>query len=209
MYTLITAPRTRGTRVTWILEELGVEYAVKIRSPRDPEVKAVNPLRKLPVLVADDLVLTESAAICTYLADRHDTPSLSPAPGTTERARFDEWNYYVLTDLEAPLWYFSKNAFLYPEKVRVPEILPACRREFARSVEALARRLGDNEFLVGEAFSVSDILCGHTLAWARAVQFELSSENVRDYADRVLARPALERARSRELGASAKTQDSV
>ncbi len=200
MYTLYTSPRTRGTRVTWTLEELGLDYELRIHSPRDPEVREVNPLRKLPVLLVDGAPLTESAAICTFLADRHREPRLSPEPGSLERGRFDAWNYYTLTDLEPPLWTYSKNAFLYPEKIRVPEILDACRIEFARSLKALAGNLGDREFLLGDSFSVADILCAHTLAWARAVDFAIGIDNVSDYADRVLARPALARAAARERG---------
>jgi glutathione S-transferase len=202
MYEILTAPRTRGTRVIWTLEELGVDYRIRIHSPRDAAVKAVNPLRKLPVLVAGDLVLTESAAICTYLADTHRDCVLAPECGTAARARFDSSNSFVLTELEQPVWNYSKNARLYPEKVRVPEILPACRREFARSVSALSAMLSDREYLAGDAFTVADILCAHTLAWALHEQFELSHANVVDYADRLLAREALARARQREQEAA-------
>ncbi len=203
MYLLYTAPRTRGTRVVWTLEELGLDYDLRIHAPRDNEIRALNPLRKLPVLVDGDLVLTESAAICTYLADRHrDRVELSPGFGSAARARFDAWNYYVLTDLEAPVWTYTKNALVYPEKIRVPEILPACRKEFDRSVSALAEKLGDNTYLMGDTFSVSDILCGHTLAWARSLEFSIARDNVNAYADRVLERPALARARAREREAA-------
>jgi glutathione S-transferase len=197
MYALYTAPRTRGTRVTWTLEELRLDYQLRIHSPRDAEVKAVNPLRKLPVLVDGDMILTESAAICTFLADRHREVELSPPCPSVARARFDAWNYYTLTDLEAPLWNYSKNTSLYPEEVRVPEIIPACRREFERSSKALSQMLGDQEFLLGDAFSVADILCAHTLGWARSIKFELPA-NVGNYADRILGRPALKRAAIRE-----------
>ncbi len=200
MYTLYTSPRTRGTRVTWILEELGLDYELRIHGPRDAEVREVNPLRKLPVLLVDGEPLTESAAICTFLADRHRQPELSPLAGTLERGRFDAWNYYTLTDLEPPLWTFSKNSFLYPEKLRVAEILDSCRIEFARSLKALSHNLGEREFLLGDAFTAADILCGHTLAWARAIDFGIDAANVSDYADRVLARPALARAAARERG---------
>lgn len=203
MYSLYTAPRTRGTRVVWVLEELSIDYELRIHAPRDNEIKALNPLRKLPVLVDGEFVLAESAAICTFLADRHrDVLTLSPSCPSAERARFDAWNYYVLTDLETPVWTYTKNALVYPEKIRVPEILPACKKEFERSVNALAHKLGENDYLLGAEFSVSDILCGHTLAWARGLEFDIGPDNVGAYADRVLARPALSRARARERDAA-------
>jgi glutathione S-transferase len=204
MYILYTAPRTRGTRVTWTLEELGVDYQLRLHAPLDPEILKLNPLGKLPVLVHDELVLTESAAICTYLADRHRHPRLSPDFGTSERALFNAWNFFTLTDLEASLWNYSKNHHHYPEKIRVPEILPACRREFARSVNALQASLGERPFLLGNDFSVADILCGHTLAWARVENFDIPPGVVQDYADRVLGRPALKQAIIREKQAARK-----
>lgn len=187
--------------MTWTLEELRLDYQLRIHSPRDAEVKAVNPLRKLPVLVEGDMVLTESAAICTFLADRHREVELSPPCPGIARARFDAWNFYTLTDLEAPLWNYSKNSSLYPESVRVPEIIPACRREFERSSSALSQMLGDDEFLLGDTFSVADILCAHTLGWARSIEFDLPA-NVGAYADRMLSRPALKRAAIRERRAA-------
>ncbi len=208
MYLLFTAPRTRGTRVVWTFEELALDYELRIHAPRDNEIRTLNPLRKLPVLVEEDLVLTESAAICTYLADRHrDRQRLSPAFATETRARYDAWNFYTLTDLEAPVWTYTKHALVYPEKVRVPEILPDCGREFQRSCAALAEKLGDDEFLLGDTFSVCDVLCAHTLAWARSLDFETGETSVDRYADRVLARPALARARARERQAAALDAD--
>lgn len=202
MYQLYTATKSRGIRVVWALEEIGAEYELKIHTPRDAAVKELNPGRKIPILKDDDFVITESAAICTYLADQHPQTRLAPTPGTRDRAHFDEWNYFVMTDIEPPLWNYAKNAYLYPEKLRVAEILPACRREFSRSIDTFGQKLGEREFLMGDEFTIADILCGHTLSWARGAKFEIDADNVNGYADRVLARDALSRARVRDTQAS-------
>ncbi len=198
MYTVYSMPKTRGTRVAWTLEELGIDYRYITHTPRDPEVKQLNPVRKLPILDHDGFVLTESAAICTYLADQHPESGLSPEPRTQKRAEFDAWNFYLMTDLEAPLWTHSKNSYLYPEKIRVPEVLSACENEFERSVNALHAKLGNREYLLGDCFTVSDILCGHCLIWARNINFKIKAQNVNEYVDRISARRALKRACIRE-----------
>jgi len=193
MYVLYSLPRSRGTRVVWTLEEIGAEYEYRNASPRDELVLEMNPMRKLPVLVDEDFVLTESAAICTYLADQHPECGLAPAAATRERARFDAWNFFLMTEIDQPLWNYSKNSYLYPEKVRVPEVLGACRNEFRRAEKALAAMLGDNEFLMGDQFMIPDIVCGHCLAWAKNIEFELKEANVIAYADRVTSRRPLKK----------------
>lgn len=71
MYKIIGFPRTRAMRVIWMLEELGEPYELDPAMPHSDTVKALNPCGKVPVLIDGDTVLTESVAICTYLADKH------------------------------------------------------------------------------------------------------------------------------------------
>ena len=199
-------PRTRATRATWALEEANALYDyVLVDLPggeaRQPAFRALNPAGKLPVLVDDELVLTESAAICTYVADQHPGLRLVPEIGCRQRARYNQWCFFVLTELEQPLWTISKHTMALPEALRVPAVLDTARKEFEVAAELLDRGLGEREFLVGDHFSMADILAAHTLSWARGAGLPLGSERLQAYQKRMTARPALARARQREQAA--------
>lgn len=196
-------PNTRSARVVWTLEEIGVDYDyVKVDllkgEGRKPPYIDLNPGGKVPTLVDGDLVLSESAAICTYLGDKFPAPGLLPGPGTQARALCSQWCFFVIGELEQPLWTIAKHRFALPEKWRVPTVLETARWEFSVAAKVLSAGLGEREFIVGDRFTVADILVAHTLNWARSVEVPLGYERLEAYADRILARPALARARTRE-----------
>ena len=203
MLTVYGCTNTRSSRVVWALEEAGAEYeyiAVDLRAGagRQPEYLALNAGGKVPTLVDGGLVLTESAAICTYIGDHFPSSRLTPPVGSHERARYDQWCYFVLSELEQPLWTIAKHNFALPERRRVPAVLDTARWEFAVAAKVLAAGLGRGEFIVGDGFTAADILIAHTLAWARACELSPEHDNLTAYAARLLARPAWARARERE-----------
>jgi len=189
---------SRALRCFWTAEELGCEYErvnidlMKGEHARPPFTD-IAPSKKVPALVHDELVLTESAAICTYLADLHPEAGLIPEPRTPDRARHDMWTSFVISELEQPLWTASKHTFALPEKLRVPEILPTAHKEFKRPAALLAGALADGPHLVGGRFSVADILAVHTLNWAIKGGFELGHDLLHDYRKEHSRRPALQR----------------
>jgi glutathione S-transferase len=97
------------------------------------------------------------------------------------------------------LWNKLRHRFLLPQDVRV-DVGPAAAYDFGNEVKALERRLGDNEFALGDRFSAVDVMLGDMGGWARAGKFKVDSERVNAYFDRLLARPA--RARSQANGGS-------
>lgn len=200
-YTVIGHPNSRAMRIIWMLEELGLDYDIQPEQPRSEAVRRLNPSGKIPLLKVNDDVLIDSVAIVTYLADRHNC--LTMKAGTIPRAIQDSFTQFCVDEVEGPLWTAAKNSFVHPEELRVPEIKRVCRAEFARAMETLAVRLGDNEFVMGQAFTVPDLLLGHCAIWARAAKFELPGGVVGDYFDRVLARPALKAAKERAASARA------
>ena len=125
-----------------------------------------------------------------------------PAVGTQERATCNQWCYFAMAELEQPLWTMTKHRFALPRDHRVPAMLDTARWEFAGAVNILASGLAHRPFILGEQFSVADILIGHSLAWARAYELPLKDEHVQAYASRLWQRPALERARQREQAES-------
>jgi len=206
MLKVFGCPNTRSARVVWTLEEAGAAYDyVKVDlfkgEGRRPPYIDINPGGKVPTLIDDDFILTESAAICTYIGDKFPASGLTPEANTRERARYHQWCFFVIGELEQPLWTIAKHRFAIPEKRRVPMVLDTALWEFSVAAKVLAAGLGEREFIVGDRFTAADILIAQTLGWARAFQAPLGHDALEAYADRLLSRPALARARAREQAA--------
>ncbi|MHA1127567.1 MAG: glutathione S-transferase family protein [Alphaproteobacteria bacterium] len=195
MYTVIGSPRTRSMRVYWALEEMGVDYIVNASPPRTDEVRALNPSGKIPCLLDDGEAIIDSVAIVQYLADKHGQMTFSS--GTIERARQDSFTQFCVDEIEGALWMAAKNTFIHPEEKRVPAIKETAKYEFANAMETLETRLGDKEFVMGDTFTVPDLLLGHCANWARAAKFDLPNGPVGEYFKRVTARPAYQRAKEK------------
>lgn len=196
MYQAVGSPGSRVGRVIWMLEELGEPYEFVKVALHSTEIHALNPSGKAPVLVDGELVVTDSAAICVYLADRHAEKGMGAAPGCAGRAEMDSWMHFAQSEFEAPLWNKLRHRFLLPAELRV-DVGPAAAHDFANEVRTLERRLGDREFALGSRFSAVDVMLGDMGAWARAGRFRLESDTVNAYFDRILSRPARQRAEAK------------
>jgi len=198
-------PGTRSARVVWVLEEAGAQYDyqlvdLKKGEARQPPFLQLNPGGKVPAFEDGGLCLTESAAICIYIADKFAAAQLMPV-APAERARCLQWCFFAMTELEQPLWTIAKHTFALPEKHRVAAIMDTARWEFERASKTLLSGLGGNEYIVGDKFSIADLLLANTLGWARGRQLPLVPEVLNAYADRMLSRPACKRAAEREQAA--------
>lgn len=207
MLTIYGCANTRSSRAVWALEEVGAEYEyvhvnLMVGAGRQPDYLALNPGGKVPTLVDGEFILTESAAICTYIGDLFPSARLTPPVGTQDRAHYDQWCYFALSELEQPLWTIAKHTFALPERLRVPAVIETARWEFGVAAKVLATGLGQREFIVGDRFTAADILLARTLAWAQVVKLPLEHENLTAYAARLLARPARMRALERERAES-------
>ena len=205
MFQVYGCPNTRSNRVVWALEEAGAAYDYhKIDlfagEGRKPDYLTLNPGGKVPTLVDGDLILTESAAICTYIGDCFPASALTPPVGSPERAQYNQWCFFVMSELEQPLWTVAKHRFALPEKRRVPAMIETAQWEWSVAAKVLATGLREREFLVGGRLTAADILAAQSLAWARAFGMPLGDAYLDAYADRLLARPALTRALERENG---------
>ena len=196
MYQAVGSPNSRLTRVTWMLEELDEPYEVVKAKLRSDVMFRYNPSGKVPALVDGDLIITDSAAICLYLGDKHAERGLG-ANSPRERGLMNSWLFYAQSELEAPLWNKLKHRMILPEELRA-EVGPWTAMEFAREIDTLDKRLGDNPYAMGDRFTAVDVILGHCGQWARGAKFEIGSGKVNAYFDRVLARPALARAKARE-----------
>jgi glutathione S-transferase len=208
MITIYGYPKTRARRVTWMMEELGEPYEFHVIKPgeqafRTPEFLAINPAGKVPAIRDDDLILSESAAIVTYLGDKYADAGLLPAPNTAARGKYYQWSYFALAELEQPLWTIGKHKFALPKEYRIVDIFPTAQWEFQQALALLSQGLDGQTFILGDEFSAADLLLGHTLIWGRNFEQPIEQENLKVYADRLASRDALARAIEREEAALA------
>lgn len=203
-FTLYGCPNTRSLRAAWALEEAGAQYDyVRVNlfkgEGRQPPLIDVNPGGKVPALLDGELTLTESAAIITHLGECFPGSGLVPDEAhREERAAFFEWCFFVMSELEQPVWTIAKHRFALPEKLRHGNIEPTAAWEFQHATRRLAGHLGGRETILKSGFSGADILAAHTLAWARSARIDTGQPALDAYLDLHWQRPAAERARARE-----------
>jgi glutathione S-transferase len=201
---------SRSQRVLWLLEELGCEYQVA-KYQRDPgtllappELKRIHPLGKSPVITDGAHTLAESGAIIEYLIDRYGNGRLRPPPGSAERLRYTYWLHYAEGSAMPPL--LLKLVFL-----RLPRPVPALIRPIVRAVAARAQRsfidpqikahcdywegeLGRSTWFAGEELTGADVQMSFPLEAAAARAAIALGPRVRQFLERIHARPAYRRA---------------
>ena len=191
----------RTFRVHWMLEELSLAYDVEPVQSRTGETQtaaflALNPRGKIPVLEHEGLVLAESAAIATHLAQRFGAGTqLLPAAGSDARAIHDQWCFFVMTELDATALYVLRRhgdlSAIYGE---APKALESAREYFRRQASVVEAELGDGRaHLLGEPFSVADVLLATTLDWA-VFYGESLSTTLESYRARATSRESYGRA---------------
>jgi glutathione S-transferase len=165
---------SRSQRVLWLLEELGVPYEIKpyqrnattMLAP--PELRAVHPLGKSPVISDGDLTIAESGAIVEYLAGKYGGGKLVPAAGTPERMRFTYWMHFAEGSAMPPL--LMKLIFDRMESGPMPFFAKPIARAIARKGKAgfvqpnidrildfMEGELGKSAWFAGAEFSAADI----------------------------------------------------
>ena len=183
---------TRSARVVWMLGELGLDYEfIEDRALiGSDELRTVHPMAKLPAILIDGKPLFESVAICTYLADTHPEAGLIAETGTWDRALHEQWSAFALAELEAWLWVNARHTFIYPEEKRIPEIVPLNEKEAHKALTVLEEHLADTDYLVANAFSVTDIIAAYAVNWARRVGLLEDYPSLTAYLERLSARKA-------------------
>ncbi|CEN55707.1 glutathione S-transferase family protein [Candidatus Methylopumilus turicensis] len=205
MIKLYGFPQTRSVRVAWALEEANAEYEyglVNLRTGehKQPAFLAINPFGKIPSLVDDGLVISESAAICTHIAEKFPAAKLIPTDAKS-RAAYFQWLFFVVSELEVHLWTAAKHDRFLPEDKRIPDIANTSYWEFEKAAAILSTHLKAQPYLAGDQFSAADIICVSVLHWAHHVKVTLD-DTLLSYMNRVSERPALTRARKREADAT-------
>ena len=200
---------SRTVRAHWMAHELGLDYTPRLIGSRTGETQSdgfrkLNLKEKIPVLVDGDLVLTESAAIVTYLGDTYGPDTgLVPAPFTPARARYNEWLSFIQMELDAhTLYVMRKHRDLADLYGQAPAAIDEAIAGFHKQVRFAEQRLQDNDYLVGETFTGADILLTSCTTWATAYGVDLS-ELLKDYTSRNMKRPAYQSAAKLNFSISA------
>jgi glutathione S-transferase len=189
-----TNPQSRGRVVRWMLEEVGAPYRTELldyaTTMKEPAYLAINPMGKVPALRHGDTVVTETAAICAYLADAFPGAGLAPPPDDRLRGAYYRWLFFVAGPLEAAA---SNHAL----GVVVPE-----GRErmmgygtFADVQNALEGAVSRSDYLVADRFTAADVYVGANIGFG--LQFGTIEKRpaFERYVARISARPAAVRAK--------------
>ena len=215
MLTVHHLNNSRSQRVLWLLEELGVPYEIK-RYERDPktmlappELRAVHPLGKSPVITDDGQTIAESGAIIEYLVEKYGQGRFAPAPGTPERLRYTYWLHYAEGSAMPPL--LLKLIALRIASAPMPFFAKPIARKIAATLQSsfidpqlklhlgyIEKELGKTGWFVGNDFTAADVQMSFPLEAATARGgMEGQIPAIAGFLKRIHARPAYQRALER------------
>jgi glutathione S-transferase len=182
---------SRSKQARWALLECGLEFksVSGIGILHSEELIKVNPMGKVPAVVINGEPLFEAAAICTYLADLAPEKGLIAPSGSRERALHMQWVSFALTEMEAYLWSNARNTFVLPKEQRITALIEQNNAAFLHAASVLEKVLAENDYLVGQRFSVTDILVGFTLNWGKGAKLLETFPNLQKYLERLKQRP--------------------
>lgn len=183
-----------------MLREIGAEFELRLvdrgqNAQKSAEYLKLNPSGRIPVLVDGDLVLFETAAVALYLADRFPEAGLAPASGTAERAAFYRWMIHLTNtpQVEYRAWFYPHEHVI--DEAAAPSVKEAAGQRLDRMFDVISQQLGDKTWLLGERFSAADLFLFMLIRWGRGMpRPPRSIPNLNAFAERVLARPAVQKA---------------
>jgi glutathione S-transferase len=189
-----TNPQSRGRIVRWMLEEVGQPYRTELldygTTMKAPAYLAINPMGKVPALKHGDTVVTETAAICAYLADAFPEAGLAPPPGDPRRGPYYRWLFFAAGPIEAAA---SNKALGF--------VVPEGRERmmgygtYDEAMNALEGAVSQSDYLVGDRFTAADVYVGSHIGFG--LQFGTIEKRpaFERYVSRISARPAAVRAK--------------
>ncbi len=194
---LYHATPSRSSVVLWMLEELGEPYDIHLlnlakEENRKPDYLAINPMGKVPALRHRDTVITELAAICTYLADEFPNAGLNVPIGTPRRGIYLKWLFFNPGCLEPAV--IDRAA---PRKQEARRSLLGYG-DFDTTMNVLAAAVTKGPWLMGEQFTAADVVIGANIRWGMIFKMIPERPEFADYAARIAARPAAQRAEKKD-----------
>jgi glutathione S-transferase len=192
--TFYTNPMSRGRIVRWMLEEVGQPYETVLldygTTMKAPEYLAVNPMGKVPAIKHGDVVVTEGAAICAYLADAFPAAGLAPPHGDKLRGPYYRWLFFGAGPIET-------MSSIKALGVQVPAEKRATVGfgSYDDVLKAVEHAVSQGDYLLGDRFSAADVYFGSQIIWGLQFGTFEKRPSLEAYAARLANRPAAQRAR--------------
>jgi glutathione S-transferase len=195
--TLYHAAPSRSSVVLWMLEEIGQPYDIHLLSlaqgtNREPEYLAVNPMGKVPALRHGDVVITEVAAVCTYLADAFPQAGLNIPLDDPRRGPYLKWLFFGPGVLEPAM--MDRR---FPRSGEPPRAALGYG-DFDTTMDVLAKAVAPGPFLMGDRFTAADVVIGSNLRWGTMFKMIPERPEFADYIARIAGRPAAKRAQTKD-----------
>lgn len=183
-------PHSRASNVVWMLEEVGVPYELRFvdistGAQKTPEILALNPMGKLPVLSDGGQIVTESAAIGLYLADRYALGRLAPKTDDPLRGTYLRWSLFAPSVIEP-----GTMAKLAKWEYKPSQ---AGWGSYEAMIASMESAIVGRSFILGEQFSMADVIFGGTLRYMLTFKLIEASPLFKAYVERLAQRPALQR----------------
>lgn len=194
--TFFHSPQSRSAGTRALLEELGADYELhvldlKAGEQRQPEYLAINPMGKVPAIHHHGALVTEQPAVFIYLADLYPAAKLAPPLGHPLRGPYLRWLVFYGSCFEPAV----------VDKSMQREPAPSSTSpygDYDTMLQTLVDQLGKGPYLLGDTFSAADVLWGTALNWTTMFKLVPELPVIRAYIDRVLARPAMQRAAAKD-----------
>lgn len=189
---LFWAPQTRSQRAIWMLEEAGVDYELELVDIRaenrqdSTEFLAASPMGKVPALEDGDVAMSESAAICIYVADRYCMGTLAPALDDPMRGQYLYWTLYTPAVVEPAMSEKFNNVEANRQR--------SGWGDFDTMIETWDAALEGKDWILGDTFTAADVMLGSSAIFLGMFDMLPETKNLGAYAERCLARPANQRA---------------
>jgi len=191
-----TNPMSRGRIVRWMLEELGVEYQVKVvayDAMQSPDYLAINPMGKVPAIRHGEAIVTECPAICAYLADAFPDAKLAPPVGDKARGDYYRWLFFAAGPIEQAVTNKAAGFVVPPERERMFGY-----GNYDRVMSTLDQKLSATPYVTGDTFSAADVYLGSHVGWGLMYGTVEKRPSFEAYFERLKSRPAYVRANEKD-----------
>jgi glutathione S-transferase len=194
MVKIYGSPRSSSGRCFWLLEEIGIPYERMPLNMREREHKSeaflkLNPNGKVPVLIDGDLILWESAAINSYLAEKHRPELLGQT--LKDRALVNQWTIWAMAEFQPPFVDLLIQFLFTPPEKRDQQVIQKAQKNVLPKLEILNKQLEGKTYILGDGFTLADINIATVANISKMSQIDLSPfANVNRWLGQVCQRPA-------------------